>query len=751
MGASKVVNRTSVVMFASSVLCVSTLVARASDDVPQQDNKKVQVIKKIRKEISGKEISKSVTMGSDNGGPVTAISKHLVESQRGVTNAESILNSSPGVNVTTSNPIGVRVHTSIRGFKGSQIGYTYDNLPITNILNGGLTGGDSNDKQALYNVVPVTLGQIGGVKIQFGPTPTNINSFGALGGTVEYLPRLPTNKFYVKTFAGYGSFNTRRYGAEVNTGYGKGLGKLFVRFSSRQTNNYFENTPNRLYSYYAAYVLPSVSGRSEFTAIYLQNNTNGFVPAHMPTALTDKYGPTYQFPLSDTYAEAKGNSSTAILGYKTFMTDKILLDTKMYYQYQDFDEVNYESPDFYNNSPYVGNVPYFAFGNSSPYNRYRVINQTIGVAPSAKIFLGENYQYQIDIGGLGLFTLAHDSSYLLPSRDYPQLQTVNDLWDEHQHRLVGTVYVQGKLKPTSRLTIYPGVKEEVVSSLMNDILGAYEQSAFSGNTYKRFSPYLGVDYKLTDEINLYSNFGINYKVPNMSAYYAADQTNPPAPLLISPEKVETFQFGAQYKAKNILANIAFYRQNFTNVFSSYYDLNNGLSYQFNFGSAKYQGMNIGADYKFNDVISGFANYSLQAASYTSSATGLNGVSVAAGDPKQYTPTYLANVGVNGKYDNLSAALSANFVGSQYIGSSGGSPTTSTIRPYKIVNLSITYNRKINYLDLKSAKISLNITNLLNSHSYIFEKQFNNTLGTGVYNQGQPMLGRFISADLALTF
>lgn len=740
------------VIAVSAAITVLIPITAKADTVKNDSNTtSVHKIKRIKKEIKAKVITKSVTMGSDNGGPITAISKKVIERDRDVSNAESVLNNSPGVNVTTSNPIGVRVHTSIRGFKGSQIGYTYDNLPITNLLNGGLTGGDSNDKQALYNVIPLTLGQTDGINIQFGPTPTNVNSFGAMGGTVEYLPRLPSKNFYLKTFAGYGSFDTRLYGAEVNTGNSKSLGNLLLRFSSRQTNNYLENSPDRLYSYYGAYTLPSTSGRSIFSAIFMMNLTNGYVPSHMPVELTNKYGPNYQFPLSDTYAQATGNSSTVILGYKTAMTNRILLDTKLYYQYQDFNELTYESPNFYNTSPYIGNIPYYAFGPTSPYVRYRVINQALGVSPTAKFFLGNNYNYELQVGGLGVFALAHDSAYFLNTPSAPQIQTVNDAWDEHQHRLLATLFAQAKLKPLPGLTLYPGIKEEYVTNLMNDIYGAYEQGDYSGNEYRNFTPYFGVSYKLSRAIKTYANFGINYKYPNMSAYYAADQTSPPHLIAIHPEKVQSYQIGAQYKSNGLNANIAFYRQAFTNVFSSYYDLQNGLSYQYNFGSARYQGINIGLNYNLGENFDIYTNYSLQSAVYTSSSTALNGASVNAGDPKQYTPTYLYNIGVSDSYHNLYGSLWATLVGPQYIGTSGGAPTTESIPAYKTVNLSLAYTVPIQAYGMKKLKLSFNVMNLLNSHSYSFEKQFENSFGTGTYLQGQPLMGRYISSELALTF
>lgn len=722
-----------------------------ADDGINIQKEKIHKIEQIKKEVKAKKIVKSVTMGSDNGGPVTDISEKIIKRDRGVSNAESILNNSPGVNVTTSSPIGTRVHTSIRGFKGSQIGYTYDNLPLSNILNGGMTGGDSNDKQALYNVVPLTLGETDGIKIQFGPTPTDVNSFGAMGGTVEYLPRMPTKKFYTKIFGGYGSFATKYYGAELNTGKSKELGNLFIRFSSRQTNNFFQDQPNRLYSYYAAYTLPSLSGRSVFTAILLMNKTNGFVPSHMPVSLTNKFGPSYQFPLTDTYAQAKGNNIEAILGLKNAVTNRIILDGKVYYQYQNFNELSYENPEFYNTSPYIGNVSYFAFGSGSPFVHYDVVNKTIGVAPTATIFLGKNYNYRVKLGGLAVESLAHDYDYFLSSPSAPQIETVNDAWDEHQHRILGKLFAQGKFEPIKGLIFYPGIKYEYVDSLMNDIYGAYEQGDYSGNTYTNVTPYFGVTYKLTKHINTYANYGINYKYPNMSAYYAADQTSPPNLINIHPEKVATYQFGAQYKSRRMIANIAFYRQDFTDVFSSYYDLSNGLSYQYNFGSARYQGMNIGLDYDVSHHFNIYTNYSLQGAVYTTSSTALNGASVSAGDPKQYTPTYLYNVGLRDKLYGIDGSIWANFVGPQYIGTSGGAPTSESLPAYKTLNLSLSYKIPIRSYGIHSIKLALNATNLLNSNSYSFAKEFENSFGTGTYLQGNPLLGRFISSELSVKF
>ena len=709
---------------------------------------KITSVSKTGKKRKGS--GQAAVMDGAHGAPVARLGAAALHHNEMSENAQTILNRMPGINVTSTNPLGTRPHISVRGFSGTQLGYTYDGLPIGDLFSGGLTGGSYN-YAALYNLVPVTLGESSGISVIYGPAEPVVNTIGGIGGTVEYAPRLPGKTFSAAVFGGVGSFDTRSYGAEVDTGASKNGGALFLRAAHHSTGNYLQNSPDRGNSFYGAYVLPSRDGRSQFSAIMLYNNNSGYIPARMPAPLLALYGPNYQWPQSFTYSYGQATHEMAILGYKTEMNRYILLDTKAFYAYTRSDQLTYQNPAV---TPiYDGNITYFPFGNGAPYDRYIYATRTAGLSEIVNLLFGSD---EVTFGGFGAASIYHSSQYWLASPGAASVPGQNNAWDEHGYRIYGKVYAQAELHFLGALTIVPGVKEEYVDTAINDIPGAYYPvGASSGNNYTKPSPYLGASFKLTRHLKVYGNVAQAYKFPNISAYYAADSfatpTSPPPGITVIPEKVTSYQLGVAFHTRRTALGAALYRQNFVHTFSSVYDVTNGLTYEYNYGASRYTGLNLTGSYEPGYGLKVYGSWSVQSAQYTSNATNSFGSSVSAGDPKQYTPHYLANIGVEDRFARLTSALWVNFVGSQVIGTLAGGPTTSSMPAYRTVNASFTYTLPVHAPGIKSLKAALNFTNILNSHAYVYEKQFSYPSGSGSYNEAEPMMPRYVGVELKATF
>lgn len=692
-----------------------------------------------------KKATQAVNMSGSQGAPVAHLSAETLHHNEIAENAQTILNKVPGTNVTSTNPLGLKPHISVRGFSGTQLGYTYDGLPIGDLFSGGLTGGNNN-YASLYNLVPVTLGESEGINVLFGPAEPVVNSVGGIGGTVEYAPRLPTKKFSASVFGGYGSFNTKTYGAEVNTGISRNGGGLLLRASDRSTGNYLQNAPDSGHSFYGAYVLPSHDGRSQFSAIVLLNNNAGYIPARMPAALLALYGPDYQWPQSFTYSYGRATHEMAILGYKTYMNRRVLFDTKAFYAYTRSNQLTYQDPTV--TPTYNGDITYFPYGNGDPYNRYIYVTRTAGLSEVVNILFGRD---KLTFGGFGAVSLYHSSQYWLASPGAASIPGQNDAWDEHAYRTYSKLFAQATLK-MGGVTVVPGVKEEYVNTNINDIPGAYYPvGASSGNTYSKPTPYLGASFKFTPHLKVYGNFAQAYKYPNISAYYAADSfataTSPSPAIQVIPEEVTSYQLGMAFHTRRTALGAAVYRQNFLHTFSSVYDPSNGLTYEYNYGASRYIGLNLTGSYGPIDGVKVYGSWSLQNAQYTSNATNSFGSSVTAGEAKQYTPHYLANVGIEDRYHHLVSSLWLDLVGSQFIGNSAGGTTSSSMPSYRTLNMSFTYTLPMKVVALKSLQIALNISNILGSQAYVYEKQFNYPNQAGSYNEAQPMMSRFVGVEL----
>ncbi|AUW34117.1 TonB-dependent receptor plug domain-containing protein (plasmid) [Acidithiobacillus caldus] len=337
--------RVSILTALTAIYCAHPAVGLAADSgQAAHGTKRVYKIKRITKDLLRMVDKAALTRVKPVYGAETAlIPKEFVKGQESTQNASTILNFVPGINATSTNPLGVKTHISVRGFSQTQVGYTFDNLPIADLFNGGLSGGNNNYAD-LTNLIPITLGETSGIRVTYGTPAPDVNSVGAIGGNIDYLPRLPTKRSYVTVFSGYGSFSTDNYGVEADTGNKSGYGNLFARFSSRQTSGYLHGAKDRQYSYYAAYDIPQITPTSKWSLIFLLNKNQGVTPARMPMAVLNQYGRYYQWPSSFTYANSKTEHMMAVLQNKTLLSSNAVFGMKAFYAYSNSDRLEYVNP-----------------------------------------------------------------------------------------------------------------------------------------------------------------------------------------------------------------------------------------------------------------------------------------------------------------------------------------------------------------------------------------------------------------------
>lgn len=726
---------------------------------------KIVKIKEIKEKATKLDrIEKFIHAHESFGAPAVSLGSSILKRDKQYTNAQSVLNNAPGISVTNPGPIASRVHTYVRGFNSTEVGYTFFNLPITSLLIGGLNGGNLYQNDS-YGLSPITIGETSGINVLYGPPKPSINSFGAIGGVVNYKPLLPTKKFNAKIFTGYGSFDTRTIGATLNTGnIGNNGGRLLIRYSTKTTNNYFSAAPATTHSYYIAYALPSSSGLSKLTAIWYLNNFNGNIPARMPEDQLNKYGRYYQWPDTVSYSKANGTFMEGVVGYKSMINKHLLFDGKVYYQQQDYKRLEYDN--YIETNPYYGDTriefsgPYGPQVSYNPgglsgieYHNFYVNDVSVGINPSVT-FLSKNIE--VKAGWLFAGTFGHNGDNLYGTPNMPVIQGYNDVWDEHQERMYNKFYIQADYSPLKNLRIYPGFKYEIVNTVDNDVPGIfYPVGATVGNTYGRPSAYLGASYHLNTKTKVFANYALAYKYPNMSAYYGlTGQANvgvaPPA-FKVVPEFVNSYQLGILYKNSGFIASLTGYKDYFQNTFSTLTHIVSGINYQINSGASDYEGINIATAYQLNNDISIYGNFSLQKGVYTSGFSNQFGYSVTSGMPKQYTPTYLANIGINANFERVSGSLWSTMTGPQYIGTLGGSPAGVSMPGYATLNMSLKYKIPVHHFGIKKVTLGLNIENILNSNSYVFEKEYPYHNISGTYIEAQPMSPRFIGVNLGLSF
>ncbi|MGS0742644.1 TonB-dependent receptor [Glaciimonas sp. GG7] len=156
----------------------------------------------------------------------STITGEALKQRPATNNAVQLLNTMPGVHVTSSDAAGMAdANFTMRGFNSDQIGFTVDGAPVN----------DSGN----YAIYPTELGDIENLQQIFvtqGSTDTDAPHIGASGGNIGLVTMLPTKEFgaYIEQIVGNNKLNKEF--VRINLGeHDLGIGKLRTWFSMSHT------------------------------------------------------------------------------------------------------------------------------------------------------------------------------------------------------------------------------------------------------------------------------------------------------------------------------------------------------------------------------------------------------------------------------------------------------------------------------------------------------------------------------------
>ncbi len=708
----------------------------------------------------------------------TTIGPTTIREQSPATNIQTILNLTPSINAYSEGPNGMRTTVQFRGFTGSQISETFDGIPLNDLFNAGSTNFASN-----RNAIPLTLGNISGIDIYRGINNPDVNSLFSLGGTINYLPKQPSDKYGVEVHVGAGSFSTRDYGATVNTGSLDGY-KFLISAGKNTTHGWLQNTSDTNSNVYLAAEKDFNAGLSELNVYLIENHNQGYTPHNVPVALINEFGSDYQWPVNWSNSYNWDAHKIGIIDFKSALSKNTLFDIKTYYVGNTYNRVSYTNPAYIPEvnplQPYfLPNEPENWAGQPQPNNSYDPValfgsayagtqdhlymdhSSSLGVMPQMRISLPHN---TLIIGGNFLYGTLLSEECWYGSTPMPCVNLYNNAWNERDQRDFLETFIQDDIHILhDMLHITPGLKYTQVDTTDADNAGYYY--AFGGtisNTEHYTSPSLGVSYAFTPHVIAYGSWGKTFKVPEISAYYSAigvpnsQGQNVIPPLTLLPEFVTDKELGLRYVTKTILASVDVYREDFENQFQSYSPQTGqyaGLGVQFNGGTARYQGVEWSVENQFTRIWSAFANYTLNQANYGSFVDPFT-QSAAPAAPVAYVPEKLANVGIRYGYGQgpVTADLYMRYTGPRHTSYFTNSLTsTFTLGGYTTLNAGGSYRFSLpGAVALKSLKLSLNIYNLLDKtyYNYAFVNQ---DVNNNSFIQGLIGMPRFVFVRLTAGF
>jgi len=278
-----------------------------------------------------------------------------------------------------------------------------------------------------------------------------------------------------------------------------------------------------------------------------------------------------------------------------------------------------------------------------------------------------------------------------------------------------------------------------------DRLDEYGNPLYKESDYERsfefFTPKFGVNYNLTDKLNVMANYSIAKKEPDAGDWYNRDNgpgANQPEGVELKEEKVNTAEFGVGYNETNFVLNANFYYTDFSDKIERVTTFQ-GESETINAGKAVHKGVELFGSAIFGNLD---ASASLTYAQnrweeinfdeiFGESAKDVEGKVV------PYSPEIMANAGVGYRFGNLRVGLGVNYW-DEYYGSytneytlADGSVKEAKLPYFFTLNANVSYGLKIAGADVN---FRLDLNNLTNRENYAAASYATD------YNRNDDLLG-----------
>jgi len=668
---------------------------------------------------------------------------------------QTLLNRQPSLIAYANGPLGIGTTVYFRAFNSSQFSETYDGVALNDAFNGGVT----NQASVVNNVLLLPI-DLDGVEVNRGVNNPAVNSYNSLGGTVNYVSRLPTKAFGGDVGGSYGSFNSSEEHFSINTGSVHGI-ENFLEVTNQHSDGWNPRTPAaNIHAYYSGLLNDGTDHPLNLVLIFNHNTSR--TPFTIPVDLLNANGGFYQWPLDYTYEHDADTNYLGILSFTNKFSDHVLFEQKLFAGVNDYKRTSFSNPAFQegatlpdgstqiynlennptgfpfwlNRSSYPNGPSYdprLVFGTSqsgTDYHFYGYRASTIGYTPKVTITAPHN---TITVGGNVTLSWLHSREYFYGAYNMPKTPGYNDAWDENDQRLLASAYVQDEISLfNDRVKITPAFKYLYADTRDVDAVGFYYPIPGAVRDEADYiAPTIGVSVTPIKHIALFFAYGQNIRFPDISAFYGAFQTNQAngqnliVPVRVNPEYVKDYEAGVRVNLGGLSGTANVYREDFTNTFISIFDPTTSLSTTANGGGSRYQGVELTLTQDFGKQAWGDLRlnvaFAYNEAKFTQSFNSVEaGGSVLAGTPLANVPDYLLSAGAVYAIDGWRAELRGRYVGKQYIDQQNFlqvATNHATIPSYYLIDLDLAKVIPIGYGPVKSLRLAFEARNLTNKYYY----------------------------------
>lgn len=666
--------------------------------------------------VPGQPVSKAAAIAPaqaslDATQPQAVISKTFFEVAKApVADFTNIAAIAPGVagGVSANGPGLGESKNTIRGFQDGQYNVTYDGIPF------GDTNGPTHHSTAYF---PAAI--IDRIEVERGPGNASNLGQATFGGSVNMFSPTPSAEAGFSPYASFGSWNTRLYGARVDSGAlgAEGDARLMVNVQEMTSDGY--RTYSSLEGKNATVKFDKALTPSTLLTVFLDYNENWYYQPDKDNGLTlaqaAALGKNYVLSNDPTKANYYGYNRTdksTAMNYVRLQSDLgggWAIDNNTYYY-------NYTNNTLASDS---GNDPTKGFAAVKNLNQVSIANQMPGYTKTNEYWVaGDIFKAtrQMSVGllraGIWLEKAdTHRSSYdvnlLDMSGNYKEAAVPgvarnvkyeqNSGWHQYQP------FVEFEWAATPELTVTPGLKYMHTSLNIDAVVNQTARVAQSlTKDFNATLPFLTANYKLSPVTSLYAQYAKGMLVPDISSYQSAnaDATN------VKPQTSTNYQFGVVHKVDRLVLDGDLYYIDFNNKIAQDPSSSSSQPVYYNQGGVVYKGIEGQVTYLVGGGFSVYANASLNSAK--SKATGLT----IAQAPKQ-----TAALGLLYDAYGWTGSLMHKYVGDQY----ALDDASYKISGYSTTDLNVGYTFPNPGLGAKSVRVNLGIYNLFNKQDIISAK------------------------------
>lgn len=693
-------------------------------------------------------------------------------------------------------PVFLNGNTSVNSYSesGASMGYSYMSLRgfdqrRISILINGIPQNDPEDHQVYWVDVSDITASAEEVQIQRG-IGTALYGSSAIGGVINVRTIDYFNRKFFNISGGYGNYDSKRFSAEFSSGLMKNGFALYAKIGKIKTDGYRDLSWSDNWSYFVS--AGKITGKNSvlklnffgspmknhlaYTGVdkpYLKGEISGdelidrkYNYLTYPDETDNYFQPHFEFvynfqPLKNllvsntlSYIRGDGYFNTSYPVYYGYEFN--------YFRLKPFfvnDTVSYNSLYYRRNSDgtlYFEKGKGYEIVRSDMVTRLTVNNNTFGWFPKIQL-KHSNDKGTLVIGGEIRY---HSSDHFgeITSGEALPPGTPSDYvyYFYNGGKRSYSVYANELLEITEKINAMIGLQYVFHRyNLSNDRFKPYDFSL----SYKFFTPRIGINYNINNELNAFVNFSIAKREPRLKDIYDAEDpySKPNFRILdtlsgvyedplIKPEEMKDFETGIVYNSKKVKAELNLYFMDFRNEIVNNGQLDNvGQPIVGNAGKSVHKGIELGLtlnpfDKKYLKGFSLTGNLNLSDNHFTEykEVSGLDSTGNIiygndySGNKILLSPGLIGNLNLDyTSKSGFNAYVSLQYIGIQYLDNSENERknpdfrnqsgfTDKIIEPYTVFNaglsvgiLTLTGN-KGNMKILKNAEINLKVNNIFNA-------------------------------------